>query len=140
MKTLAKTSLILSTIIMISCNEEQKSVLVESEKRLAKEKIRVKSAIENGLATPFEREKISVAELNLASKRIELEGNLRLLHLKLSVLTGQEIGQIENYSFNLKPWLFKQNDQSYSNRPELEALRATIDAYEYKLKMNKNHL
>ena len=55
------------------------------------------------------------------------------------MLTGQEISQIENYSFNLKPWLFKQNDQSYSNRPELNALRASIEAYEYKLKMNKNH-
>jgi len=130
---------VIDTFDKIELLNRSRIVLVESEKRLAKEKIRVKSAIENGLATPFEREKISVAELNLASKRIELEGNLRLLHLKLSVLTGQEIGQIENYSFNLKPWLFKQNDQSYSNRPELEALRATIDAYEYKLKMNKNH-
>ena len=130
---------VIDTFDKIELLQRSRIVLVESEKRLSKEKLRVKSAIENGLATPFEREKISVAELNLASKRIELEGNLRLLHLKLSVLTGQEISQIEHHSFNLKPWLFKQNDQSYSNRPELEALRATIEAYEYKLKMNKNH-
>jgi outer membrane protein TolC len=130
---------VIDTFDKIELLERSGIVLIESEKRLANEKTRVKSAIENGLATPFEREKISAAELKLASKRMELEGNLRLLHLKLSVLTGQDIGQIEQYSFELKPWLFKQNDQTYSNRPELEALRATIEAYEYKLKMNKNH-
>lgn len=130
---------VIDTFDKIELLERSRIVLIESEKRLSTEKIRVKAAIENGLATPFEREKISAAELKLASKRMELEGNLRLLHLKLSVLTGQNIGQIEQYNFELKPWLFKQNDQTYSNRPELEALRASIEAYEYKLKMNKNH-
>lgn len=130
---------VIDTFDKIELLERSKLVLVESEKRLASEKKRVKTAIENGLATPFEREKITAAELKLASKKMELEGNLRLLHLKLSVLTGQDIGQIEKYHFNLKPWLFKQNDQTYFDRPELEALRASIEAYEYKLKMNKNH-
>ena len=130
---------VIDTFDKIELLERSRIVLVESEKRLSKEKTKVKAAIKNGLATPFEREKISAAELNLASKRTELEGNLRLLHLKLSVLTGQDIGIVEKYEFELKPWLFKQNDQSYSNRPELAALRAGIEAYEYKLKMNKNH-
>ncbi len=130
---------VIDTFDKIELLERSRIVLVESEKRLSKEKIKVKAAIENGLATPFEREKISGAELNLASQKMQLEGNLRLLQLKLSLLTGINIGQIEQYDFQLKPWLFKQNDQSYSNRPELEALRASIEAYEYKLKMNKNH-
>ena len=130
---------VIDTFDKIELLERSRIVLVESEKRLSKEKIKVKAAIENGLATPFEREKISGAELNLASQKMQLEGNLRLLQLKLSLLTGRNIGQIEQYDFQLKPWLFKQNDQSYSNRPELEALRASIEAYEYKLKMNKNH-
>lgn len=130
---------VVDTFDKIELLERSKIVIEESEKRLSTEKSRVKAAIENGLATPFEREKITAAELKLASKKMELEGNLRLLHLKLSVLTGQDIGQIEQYQFELKPWLFKQNEESYSNRPELEALRATIEAYEYKLKMNKNH-
>jgi outer membrane protein TolC len=130
---------VIDTCDKIELLERSRIVLVESEKRLSKEKTKVKAAIENGLATPFEREKISGAELKLASKKMQLEGNIRLLHLKLSMLTGRDIGQIEHYDFELKPWLFKQNDQSYSNRPELEALRAGIEAYEYKLKMNKNH-
>ena len=130
---------VIDTFDKIELLERSKIVLIESEKRLSKEKTRVKTAIENGLATPFEREKISAAELNLASKKMELEGNLRLLHLKLSVLTGKEIGQIERYTFDLKPWIFTQNKQSYADRPELNALRASIEAYEYKLKMNKNH-
>lgn len=131
---------VIDTFDKIELLERSKIVLNESSQRLAKEKLKVKVAIENGLATPFEREKISAAELNLASKQMELEGNLRLLHLKLSLLTGQEIGQIEQYHFELRPWLLTDNDQSYSNRPELEALRAGIEAYEYKLKMNKNHI
>lgn len=130
---------VIDTFDKIELLERSKIVIEESEERLATEKTRVKAAIENGLATPFEREKITAAELKLASKKMELEGNLRLLNLKLSVLTGLDIGQIEQYHFELKPWLFKQNDASYSNRPELEALRASIEAYEYKLKMNKNH-
>ena len=130
---------VIDTFDKIELLERSRTVLLESEKRLSTEKIRVKAAIDNGLATPFERQKITAAELNLASKRMELEGNLRLLHLKLSVLSGQDIGQIEQYSFELKPWLFKENNQTYSNRPELEALRASIDAYDYKLKMNRNH-
>jgi len=131
---------VIDTFDKIELLERSRIVLIESSQRLAKEKLKVKVAIENGLATPFEREKISAAELNLASKQMELEGNLRLLQLKLSLLTGQEIGQIEQYHFELRPWLITKNDQSYSDRPELEALRAGIEAYEYKLKMNKNHI
>ena len=130
---------VIDTFDKIELLERSRVVIIESENRLSTEKTRVKAAIDNGLATPFEREKISAAELKLASKKMELEGNLRLLHLKLSVLTGQDIGQIEQYHFDLKPWLFKQNEQTYSDRPELEALRASIEAYDYKLKMNKNH-
>lgn len=131
---------VIDTFDKIELLERSRIVLVESAQRLSKEKMKVKVAIENGLATPFEREKITAAELKLASKKMELEGNLRLLNLKLSLLSGQDIGQIEQYNFELKPWLLKQDDQSYSNRPELEALRASIEAYEYKLKMNKNHI
>lgn len=130
---------VIDTFDKIELLEKSKIVIVESEKRLAKEKLKVKVAIENGLATPFEREKISAAELNLASKKMELSGNLRLLHLKLSMLTGKEIGTIEKMKFELKPWTFKQGDQTYQNRPELQALRASIEAYEYKLKMNRNN-
>lgn len=130
---------VIDTFDKIELLERSRVVIIESENRLSTEKRRVSTAIDNGLATPFEREKIRAAELKLASKKMELEGNLRLLHLKLSMLTGKDVGQIEQYHFNLKPWLFKQNDQSYSDRPELEALRASIEAYDYKLKMNKNH-
>lgn len=130
---------VIDTFDKIELLERSRVVIIESENRLSTEKRRVSTAIDNGLATPFEREKIRAAELKLASKKMELEGNLRLLHLKLSMLTGKDVGQIEQYHFNLKPWLFKQNDQTYSDRPELEALRASIEAYDYKLKMNKNH-
>ncbi|WKK66702.1 TolC family protein [Lutimonas zeaxanthinifaciens] len=130
---------VIDTFDKIELLEQSKSVITESEKRLVKERLKVNVAIENGLATPFEREKIAAAELNLASKKMELEGNLRLLRLKLSMLTGKELSQIEKYEFDLKPWLFTEQSQSYEDRPELNALRSSIQAYEYKLKMNKNN-
>ena len=129
---------VIDTFDKIELVEQSKSVLSESEKRLAKEKLKVKVAINNGLATPFEREKISAAELHIASKKMELEGNLQLLYLKLGMLTGMDAGSLEDYEFELKPWLLTRQDQTYKDRPELQALRASIEAYNYKLKMNKN--
>lgn len=130
---------VVDTFDKIELLERSRIVIDESEKRLSKERLKVKVAIENGLATPFEREKIIAAELNLASKKMELEGNIRLLHLKLSMLTGKSLGEIEDYKFDLKPWILTKNDQNYEDRPELQALRTSIEAYEYKLKMNKNN-
>ena len=51
---------VIDTFDKIELLERSRIVLIESEKRLANEKTRVKSAIENGLATPFEREKIGI--------------------------------------------------------------------------------
>jgi len=129
---------VIDTFDKIELLNRSKIVLEESEKRLANEKNRVKIAIENGLATPYDREKITAAELKIASKKTELYGNLSLLYLKLSMLSGVETNTIETYNFELKPWILKQNNSTFTNRPELKALDASISAFDYKLKMNKS--
>ena len=129
---------VIDTYDKIELLNKSKVVLEESEKRLAKEKEKVLNAIKNGLATPYDREKITAAELKIASKKLELFGNLSLLYLKLSMHTGVEQTALENYNFELKPWILHDNSQTFENRPELKALEASIKAYEYKLKMNKS--
>jgi outer membrane protein TolC len=128
----------IDTFDKIEMLKQSEIVLTKSEERLAKEKERVISAIKNGLAIPYDRDKITAAELNLASKKIELYGNLSLLYLKLSMLTDVEISILKKYDFNLKPWILKHTSNSFSDRVELKALEASINAYDYKLKMNQN--
>jgi len=54
------------------------------------------------------------------------------------MLTGVDFTTLSAYKFELKPWLLKGNEQTFINRPELQALNASITAYDYKLKMNKS--
>ena len=129
---------VISTIDKIELLHKAENVISTSETRLKKEKERVNTAIKNGLAIPYDRQKIKAAELNLASKKAELYGNLSLLYLKLSMLTDVSVPELESYQFDLSPWLFESNSKTYQDRPELNALDASINAYDYKLRMNRN--
>ena len=129
---------VIDTFDKIELLKHSEIVITKSEERLAKEKERVKTAIENGLAIPYDRDKITAAELNLASIKAELYGNLSLLYLKLSMLTDVDISTLNKYSFNLKPWTLQNINNTFSDRPEIKALNASINAYDYKLKMSRN--
>lgn len=129
---------VIDTFDKIELLKQAELVIKASEVRLAKEKEIVIAAIKNGLAIPYDRQKITAAELKLASKKIELFGNLNLLYLKLSMLSGQETSILESYHFELKPWFLYNDEHNFNNRPELKALDASISAYDFKLKMNKN--
>ena len=129
---------VIDTFDKIELLKHSEIVITKSEERLAKEKERVVKAIENGLAIPYDRQKITAAELNLASKKAELYGNLSLLYLKLSMLTNVDIATLEKHQFDLKPWMLQNNTNTFNDRPELKALDASISAYDYKLKMNRN--
>ena len=129
---------VIDTFDKIELLKHSENVISKSEERLAKEKERVKTAIKNGLAIPYDRDKITAAELNLASIKVELYGNLSLLYLKLSMLTDVDISILEKYKFELKPWKLENSNNTFSDRPELKALDASVDAYDYKLKMNQN--
>ncbi|MGB5244459.1 MAG: TolC family protein [Lutimonas sp.] len=129
---------LIDTFDKIELLKHSKIVITKSEERLAKEKDRVKTAIANGLAIPYDRDKITAAELNLSSKKLELSGNLRLLYLKLSMLTGIDTTTLEKYSFNLTPWIIQEDNNTFTHRPELKALDASVRAYDYKIRMNQN--
>ncbi|MFK5878888.1 MAG: TolC family protein [Flavobacteriaceae bacterium] len=129
---------VIDTFDKIELLHKAESVIEVSEKRLAKEKERVIKAIKNGLAIPYDRQKFTAAELNLASKKAALYGNMSLLYMKLSMLTNVDVATLENYQFELKPWLLQNSSNTYKDRPELKALDASVNAYDYKLKMNRN--
>jgi len=129
---------VIDTFDKIELLKQAELVLNESEKRLNIEKVRVTKAIKYGLAIPYDRQKITAAELNLASKKAEIYGNLDLLYLKLEMLTGKGVNVLKTYQFNLSPWILFNKNTAFTNRPELKALNASIKAFDYKLKMNKN--
>ncbi|KAB1066849.1 TolC family protein [Tamlana haliotis] len=129
---------VISTFDKIELLKQSKHVLESGLRRITKEKERVLKAISNGLATPYERDKIRAAELNIAAKKTEINGNLGLLYLKLSMLTGVDVFSLKAYMFELKPWLVEISRESFIDRPEVKALNASIKGYDYKLKMNKH--
>ncbi len=129
---------VIDTFDKIELLKQAELVLSESEKRLDKEKEKVTKAIKYGLAIPYDRQKITAAELNIKSKKTEIYGNLDLLYLKLEMLTGKDVGTLKAYPFDLSPWNLYNENSGFTNRPELKALDASIEAFNYKLKMNKN--
>ena len=111
-------------------------LLADSERRLQKEEERVNRAIQNGLAVPFDRDKIKLARLDLESKRTQLEENKSLLYQKITYLTGLDRGEIQTVSYDLQPIIIDEN-LNIENRQELDALKAYRRASEYNLKREK---
>jgi hypothetical protein len=61
---------------------------------------KILKAIEEGLAIPYDRDKIKLASLELDSKRIELQGNVNLFR-KIRYLTGYTDSEINTVHYNL---------------------------------------
>lgn len=104
-------------------NEVQK-LIEDSEKRLAKEYQKVLKGIENGLAVPYDRDKLKLALLELEEKKVELEGNRMVLYDKLEYLTGMEKSNLKLIFYELKPFLVEHTERSAEKRLELRALEA----------------
>lgn len=136
---------ILETIDQIALLHQSKLLLDESQKRLDKENLRVKKAIENGLAIPYDRKKIEVAIYRLEAKKQEYDGKRELLFSKLSMLTGHSAEELEKQTSTmneLSPWLFVSSESVNENstvmkRPEVHALNSGIQAVDYQIKMQK---
>ena len=111
----------------------------ESAKRLETEAKRVEKGIEQGLAIPFDRDKIKLAQLELASKQAELNGSKSLIYQKIHYLTGLTNPQIETVANNFEPFsiLDEQGALSVEEKPEIKALQSFVKAQEYILKKEK---
>lgn len=111
-------------------------VLAASEKVLDEQSLFVEKAIENGLATPIERQKIQLAKERLNIKKLEYSTNKQLLIEKLRELTDEDALVLENLNPTVRPAMLTSNLQT-NERVEIKSIDEAINALDYKQKMEK---
>lgn len=119
--------------------EAVQTLIDDSKKRLETEIKRVEKGIELGLAIALDRDKIKLAQLELQSKQIELDGNKKLIFKKIGYFTGWDMTQIQSINHSFLPFILDQ-EQTYSaeNKPEIKALQEFVKAQEFVLKKEKS--
>lgn len=117
--------------------QASEALLDDSRKRLEKENLRLEKAIANGLAIPYDRDKIKLAQLELQSKSVELKGAKKVLYQKITYLTGYSESQTEAVLYDLEPYLLFDDSFSVEEKQELKALESFKVAYEYLLKKER---
>lgn len=117
---------------------QSKHVLDESATRLAAEKKYATLALKNGLATSFDTLKIAVADANLNAKIADYESKKTLLHQKLAQLTGKPASSFTDLAPALDLLLYTDTTTDISNRAELRALSAGVEAQKFMLKSEKS--
>lgn len=127
---------VINTFDQLALLDEVERLINDSEKRLNAETLRVTKAIEQGLAIPYDRDKIKLATLELSSKRIEMEGKRKVVFKKISYLTGYSSEEIKNVQYQMVPYLIRQN-LTTDNKQEIKALESFKSAYQYALKKEK---
>jgi len=118
----------------IALLEQTRIVLETQNKRLLKEAQVAKKALEQGLITNHEYQKIEIAQLKLASKQLEYDGSKELLLLKLHQLTNIPIADLSQIHVDLQPRLETNSEKSYLDRSELLALNEVAEATQYRYK------
>lgn len=127
----------IATFDQLMLLSEVEKLIEDSRKRLNKENEYVNAAINNGLAIPYDRDKIKLAILELEAKTAELEGNRTLLEQKLQTLTHLNAADIDSVVYSLDPIMLAEIPGNIENRYEIKALRSSINAYQYLLKKEK---
>lgn len=110
---------------------EVDKLIIDTEKRLDKESEKVKKAIANGLAIPYDRDKIKLALLELESKKLEVDGGRKLLYEHLALLTHLPLDRLTTINYQLTDIDLLSESYDTSNRKELKALEASQKAYEF---------
>ena len=121
-------------LFLIKASEE---LLNDTQTRLQKESERVEKAIKNGVAVPYDRDKIKLAQLQLESKSVELADSKDLLYRKITYLTGYNQAEIEAVSYELNPYLLFEENLNINDKQELLALESYKEALEFVLKKEK---
>lgn len=116
-------------------------LLVESKKRLEVEQERVEKAIANGLAIPYDRDKIVLARLELDAKDKQAAATRNLLMEQLKHLTGLTEEKLHNlvHHFEVIP-LLSTSEMQVKNKKEIEALDLFIKAQELNISREKNSI
>ncbi|WP_316804479.1 TolC family protein [Pedobacter nototheniae] len=128
---------VIGTFDQLMLLAEVDKLIVDTEKRLQKENLYVSTAIKNGLAIPYDRDKIRLALLELEAKKTEVKGNRQLLLQKLTQLTHLDVAQFKNINYPLNALNLTETNFNAENRKELQALQHSSKAYEYLIKKEK---
>ncbi|SMG15106.1 TolC family protein [Sphingobacterium psychroaquaticum] len=116
---------------------EVDKLIADSEKRLSKEQEKVNKAIMNGLAIPYDRDKLKLALLELEAKKVEVEGNRDLLVKKIRQETALSEEEVREVQYELVAILLAEVPTDVQDRKELQALQASSRAYDYLYKKEK---
>ncbi len=128
---------ILASFDQLMLLDEVDKLITDSEKRLRKEQEKVNKAIANGLAIPYDRDKLKLALLELEEKKVELAGSRELLAKKIQQETGLSMEEVMNISYVLSPIYMSDLPNDVDKRSELKALEASAKAYDYLYKKEK---
>ncbi|OJU77748.1 MAG: hypothetical protein BGO09_03185 [Bacteroidetes bacterium 47-18] len=111
-------------------------LIEESAVRLEKEALRVEKAVANGLAVPYDREKIKLAALELSSRQKDLANKKQLLALKLEQATTIPADSILMMPHQANPIILLEKPDG-TDRTELRALEAYSKAADYNIRKEK---
>ncbi|MFV0154895.1 TolC family protein [Empedobacter falsenii] len=132
---------ILQTYDQLMLIQKVEELISNSAKRLDKEHLKVQKAIQNGLAIPYDREKIKLAMLELEARQVEVNGSRQLLYKKLETLTHLSTEDLQQIEYELTPIHIISAEYTLENKKELKALEHSIKAYEFLYKKEKgSHL
>lgn len=128
---------VIDTFDQLMLLKEVDKLINDSEKRLNTEYNKVIKAIENGLAIPYDRDKIKLAMLELDEKKLEAEGNKNVLLAKLEYLTAMTKSELESIQYQLQSFFVSEISSNTENRAEVKALKAVKKAKEFAYKKEK---
>ena len=117
--------------------KQVRTVLDESEKRLAENMKVANKSFSYGLITKYERQKIEVAQAQVASKIQDYEGKRSVVQERLYWLTNIPVERIVLIENDLQRMENVYHDNNISKRPEIKALDAFILAHNYRIKAEK---
>lgn len=113
---------------------ESKLVLDAAKNRLNINRKTADKALGYGLITPYDHQKIELAQAVLDSKIVEYEGKKELLITQLHLLTGIDRERIALIQPILKPIDYLAVESELNHRAEIRALEHGINAAESKIK------
>lgn len=114
--------------------DQVEKLIQDSKKRINKEQLKVNKGIENGLAIPYDRDKLKLALLELEVKKVELAGSRSLLVKKIQQLSGLAANRVQEVTYELSPVFLSLDSLIVQDRSELKALDASSKAYDYLMK------
>jgi len=111
-----------------------KIVLDKSRERYEINQKTADKALNYGLITKYEHQKVEVAQVTLESKIQEYQGKRNLLLHQLETLTGISLDRLEKIENELSPIQNVADKNTVESKPELIALSAAVEARNYQIK------